>query len=60
MRLTKLDMARVVVQGLYMLDELPAPEHWHVRKLVRRKYAALQPAYDMAVDAINARIREEV
>lgn len=41
MRLTKLDMARVVVQALYRLPTLPTVDNIHVERMVRRKKATL-------------------
>lgn len=43
--LTKLEMVRVIVQGIYRLEQLPSENHPKVRELMRMKKEDLLPSY---------------
>jgi len=56
MKLTKLDMARVIVMALYNKKELPPVDSWEVRKMVRnRDVASLSYLHTMALASIESR-----
>ena len=58
LRLTKLKMARVIVQALYNLPQLPAEDHPEVvKRAARGKVDTLQRQHRMAVAAILATLR---
>ena len=48
MKVTKLDMARVIVQALYNLDTLPPADNIHVKRLQRRPRVSLETGYKHA------------
>jgi hypothetical protein len=48
MRLTKNDMARVVVMALYNSDKLPARDNVNVVRLARKRKEHLEESYDLA------------
>lgn len=48
MQLTKNDMARVIVQALYNIAELPAVDNIHVVRASRGKKAGLVKRYEKA------------
>ena len=55
MRLTKNDLARVIVQALYNLPELPAATHTHVINRERRNNVeTLTRQHALAVAALNS------
>lgn len=51
--LTKVEMARVVVQALYAMRELPAADHPRVVKMARQPKARLAHNHTMALKVIN-------
>ena len=52
--LTKSDMARVIVQALYAMPELPAADHPKVKRMERRSgKTALQRQHKLAVKIIQ-------
>lgn len=56
MRLTKTDMARVVVTALYNLPELAPADHPRVLRLVRRgSVESLTRQHALAMDTIQSR-----
>ena len=54
MRLTKNDMARVIVAALYNMDRLPAPNHHAVKGWERKRKVELADHHKRAVAAINS------
>ena len=55
MRLTKNDMARVIVQALYNMPALPAEDHPEVVKRAQRgTVGSLAKQHDMACKALNS------
>lgn len=53
MRLTKLQMAKVIVQALYNLPQLPADDHPKVVRLVKREtVATLARQHELACKAL--------
>lgn len=59
MRLTKNDLARVIVQALYNLDELPAADNCNVLAMARtNKLEDLARQHKLAVKVILDRISE--
>lgn len=53
MRLTKTDMARVIVQALYNLPELPAVDNHRVTRMVQRgKVEQLTYQHKLAVKVL--------
>lgn len=60
MRLTKIDMARVIVTALYNRPALVAADHPEVVKRARRgSVESLARQHKMAVDAINSVLMRE-
>ena len=59
MRQTKLDMARVIVQALYNMPELPAVDHHAIKKQARRKKIHLAEDYTLAHKILTDRVRAE-
>lgn len=53
-RLTKNDMARVVVQALFGLTKLPASDNCHVKHFARRKTDDLRDLHKKALAAIES------
>ena len=53
MKLTKNDMARVIIQALYLIPELPKENHPKVVRLARAKKKNLQPQYELAVKILT-------
>lgn len=51
--MTKLDMARVIVQALYCLPKLPAVDNKHVVKQSRKPKATVEAAYKQAHKIIS-------
>jgi hypothetical protein len=59
MRLTKNNMARVVVAALYNMPALPEANHFQVVRLVRRQSAdELRHQHKLAMKAIESRRME--
>lgn len=59
MRLTKNDMARVVVQALYNLPELPAANDPRVVSLAKRTVQRLSVSYWKAVNLLLHEVYSE-
>lgn len=60
MRLTKLDMARVIAMALYNKQDLPPVNSREVQKWVRSgTVASLTRQYDLAIKAIESRAHGE-
>lgn len=59
MKLTKMDMAKVIVTALYNLDELVTEKNgvaWrHAKRLARLKKSHITSDYDRAVRILNER-----
>jgi len=58
--MTKLDMARMIVKQLYVMDELPAPDHHHVKKLMRKNATALKNLTELAKRAAESMPEDDV
>jgi uncharacterized protein (DUF4415 family) len=56
MKLTKNDMARVIVQALYNLDKLPARDNVHVKRRERMKKDELRGHYAKAHGILTKRV----
>lgn len=54
--MTKNEMARKIVQELYAMDTLAAPDNVHVVRLSRRKADNLADLYEQALRAGNSRM----
>jgi len=54
--MTKLGMARFIVQVLYNLDNAPPEDHFHVKKIARVKKADVADLYNLAIEANVKRI----
>lgn len=55
MRLTKNDMARVIVQALYNLPRLPAADHPEVvKRATRGKVETLAPQHKLSCDVLGS------
>lgn len=52
MRLTKNDMARVIIQALWNKQELPSADDEKVLKMAKRKKIDLAPEHEKAVDIL--------
>ena len=58
LRLTKLKMARVIVQALYNLPQLPAVDHPEVvKRAARGRVDTLQRQHKLAVASLLATVR---
>lgn len=62
--LTKNQMARVIIQALFNMDEPPSPDHFRVKRAERRKKDDLARYYKHACKKLNAhgnrdRVRNE-
>jgi len=55
-KLTKTDMARVIVQSLYGLTLLPDEDHIQVKRIARRSKNELRERHKKAIDVINAKM----
>jgi len=53
MRITKTDMARVIVQALYAMSELPATDDRRVKRLAGRPLSTLEPQHKLAVTILS-------
>lgn len=56
MRTTKNDKARVIIQALHNLDNLPSSDHKEVKREARANMAALNDRYKLAVKVLQQRI----
>ena len=57
--LNKNDMARVIIQALYNLDELPAKDNVHVKRQARKKKEILEEGYQKAHKILTDKVREQ-
>ena len=55
LQLTKKDMAKVIVQALYNLPELPNDDHWEVKRIEKNKKENLIPFYEKAFNILTER-----
>ncbi len=59
MRTTKLDMAKVIVQALFGLPNLPSDDHHEVRHLARRKKSQLVNQHEQACAILHKKALQE-
>jgi hypothetical protein len=57
-RLTKNDMARVIVQALLNLPTLPDANHRRVTKMARASVAVLKDRHRLAVKILNDKVAQ--
>ncbi len=57
MRLTKNDMARVIIQALYNIDKLPDSNNINVIRMAKNKKDLLQDHYTKAINTLNNKIK---
>lgn len=57
-QITKNDMARVIVQALYLMPELPSTTHIEVKRLEKWKKEDLAPKHALAVKTIQNKLKE--
>jgi len=56
MKMTKVEMARRVIKQLYMMAELPAADHFKVKKYARQSKATLERQLELAEKAEAAQL----
>jgi hypothetical protein len=55
-KLTKLDMAKIIVQALYNLPELPSEDDKEVKRLSRQSTEHLKESHRLAINILSKRV----
>lgn len=53
MKLTKLDMAKVITTAVFNMKELAPDNHHHVKRLVKMKKIDLKDNYELALEILK-------